>query len=204
MRVVFVGLAVALMATTAMAAGTGHVTLTVGGSATYAPAEGETFRVDVNITADRPMDAWGMEPVDSNDVGYQISASVIGGVYSNIAMNYVDAGPPFSNTAGWDVFIASAKAWPAGDLNDLQVTSQVRPGTLGTPTAVGGWACYIELTAPSGKADVITNIELVDVYAGDENHEAFDVMTYDPLVLTPEPTSALLLLGALPLLRRRR
>ena len=203
MRSFLVVLGVVLMATTAMGAGVGHITLTVGGAATYEPAPGETFRVDVNITADRAMDAWGMQPSDSADAGYQIAASIIGGMYSNIAMNYVDAGPPFSNTAGWDVFSASAKAWPAGDLNDLQVTAQVRPGTLGTPTAGSGWALYFDLTAPAAEG-LATTIVLDDLYAGDEQHSPFDQMTYDELVLTPEPVSALLLLAGLPLLRRRR
>ena len=203
MRSFLAVLGVVLMATTAMGAGVGHVTMTVGGSPTYAPALGETFRVDVDITADRAMDAWGMQPRDSADVGYEIAASVIGGMYSNIAMNYVDVGPPWANAANWDVNMASAKAWPAGNLNDLQVTAQVRPGTLGKPTASQGWAMYFMLTAPSSES-VITNIVLDDLYAGDDTHEGFDVMTYDPLVLTPEPVSALLLLAGLPLLRRRR
>ena len=172
--------------------------MTVGGSSTYEPAPGETFTVDVIITADVPMTAWGMEPYDEADAAYAIEEALPD------CMNYVDwPGPPPINTAGWDV--CDCMWWPGGILNELQATDppQVRPGTIAEAGgAVSGWVMWFELTAPA-TGPRATRIILNDVYAGDLDFEPL-AMTYDPLVLTPEPTSALLLLGALPLLRRRR
>ena len=207
MRSLLTGLAVALMATTAFGA-TAHVTMTVGGSADYTPAPGETFRVDVNITADAPMSAWGCEPIDSLDAGYTVAATVLGGYYGNLAMNYSDdpPGPPVVNLQGWDTnSFASAKSWPAGVVNDLNLgaPTDFRPGSAAVNLAAGatsGFAVYFMLTAPA--SDVETVILLEDVFAGDLAFNAMEV-TYDPLNL-PEPTSLVLLLAGLPLLRRRR
>lgn len=205
MRVLLCGLAVSLMlVASASAAGTGHLTMTVGGSSTYEPDPGETFRVDVVIIADVTMTAWGMEPYDEADAGYEIVASATGGYGGGVKpLNYVDVpGPPMSNAAGWDVNIDTCKQWPGGILNDLQATDppQVRPGAI-SEGAVSGWVMFLELTAPA-TGPRATRIVLHDLYACDLDLQPL-TMTYDPLVLTPEPTSALLLLGALPLLRRR-
>ena len=201
MRVLLCGLVVSLMlVASASAAGTGHLTMTVGGSSTYEPAPGETFTVDVNLATATSMTAWGMELRDEADAGYTIAASVAGGYMNLFALNYADSGPPWVNTAGWDCTVATAKAWPAGDVDGT------RPGTAALDLAAGasgGWTMWFELTAPASEAGVVTRIVLDDLYAGDLDYDGL-AMTYDALVLTPEPTSALLLLGALPLLLRRR
>jgi len=202
MRVLFCGLVVSLMlVASASAAGTGNLTMTVGGLSTYEPAPGETFTVDVNLTTATPMTAWGMELRDEADAGYTIAASVAGGYMNLFNLNYADSGPPWVNSAGWSPTVADSKSWPAGDVDG------VRPGTVAAapvpPGAVGGWTMWFELTAPATEAGVVTRIVLDDLYAGDLDYDGL-VMTYDALNLVPEPTSALLLLGALPLLLRRR
>ena len=202
MRVLLCGLAVSLMlVASASAAGTGHLTMTVGGSSTYEPDPGETFRVDVNITADVTMTAWGMEPYDEADVGYEIVASAM---YCGVPLNYADEGPPWSNAAGWDVNSDNCKQWPGRVLNDLQTWHAVRPGAIAEEGgAVSGWAMWFELTAPAtGPRATRIVVPPHALWVSDLDFQPL-AMTYDPLVLTPEPTSALLLLGALPLLRRR-
>ena len=206
MRVLLCGLAVSLMLVASAAAGTGHLTMTVGGLSTYEPAPGETFTVDVVITADVAMSAWGMEPLDEADAGYTVAASVLGGYYMNMVLNYADdlPPPPIKNNQGWKVHMDFAKQWPGGNLNALNAgaANAFRPGTV-SDSASSGWALRFDLTAPATEAGVVTRIVLEDCYAGDLDFDALE-MTCDPLNLVPEPTSALLLLGALPLLLRRR
>ena len=195
----------ALVVVQSAAGGTGHLTMTVGGSSSYAPTNGETFTVEVAITADVPMVSWGMEPLDEADAGYTVSASVLDGTS---VTNYADAGPPWTNSAGWSVAECDTKQWPAGDVNDLNgmLPGAFRPGTIAEDLGFGatsGFTLWFELTAPLA-GEVSTRITLADVYAGDLNFDPLE-MTYNPLVLTPEPASlSLLALGGLALLRRRR
>jgi hypothetical protein len=206
------GLAVVLTATTAFAA-TAHVTLTVNGSSSYDPSPGETFRVDVHVWSDVPMSAWGIEPLDEADAGYAVAATVLGGYYANLGLNYADDGPPapIENSQGWDIIAAGANAaaetWPAGLINDLNggANNDFRPGTVAKTAAgaVSGFAVYFDLTAPLTE-DLVTRIILEDAYAGDVNFQDLDV-TYEPLMLSvPEPSAlSLLMLGAWGTTRRR-
>ena len=204
MRTLLVGLVVALMATTAYGYA-GHLTMSVGGANPYTPAPGETFRVTVDIQADTNMASWGMQLRDEADAGYTIAASV--DYYELATENYADAigPPPFLlpfNQQGWEVHPSNTKLWDAGLVNQ---DPPVRPGTAAVATPPGassGFVLWFDLTAPATEAGVNTRIVLDDLYAGDLDYQPLD-MTSEPLVL-PEPASALLLLGGLPLLRRRR
>jgi hypothetical protein len=200
-------LAVVLIATTAYGQGA-TMTLTVGGASSYEPTPGETFRVDISIASDVAMSAWGGNPWDTAGAGYAIDATVIGGYYKNLALNYTNgAVPPPVSPQGWDINTSVAEKWDAGIVNDMNTAGTLKMGTAAASFATGatsGFAAYIMLTAPAAEvAGVVTTIDLTDAYVGDLefNNLPLEVV---PLTLTPEPVSGLLLLAGLPLLRRRR
>jgi len=118
--------------------------------------------------------------------------------------NYADAydTPPFGaprNTSGWETANSQVVILPAGSLP----MSGLGNDTLGSISdgAGSGFACYLTMeNAVIGEISSAADIALTGV-----TYPTGTVLpTVVPLVITPEPASALLLLLGVPFLRRRR
>jgi len=209
-------LAVGLIASGALGATTiamvDHATGSSILDVTAAGVAGSTRTIDIMITtdtADRPdatsptgfggLVSWGINGLQPPGAGFKVGAQIT-------TTNYV-VGDAFD----WDSTgaLTTAKgtyplAWPAlpqvslGTIAYIDTTTD--PATVWP--AFSGQAMSFSIVLPA------SNIPLgkftgQSVYAGLYPTGVEDV-TFQPLTLTPEPVSALLLLAGLPLLRRRR
>lgn len=168
----------------------------------YDPGTGGlTFDVVVSLDASFAMTAWG-GAVEA-PAGYTVAASQL--VYGTWVVNYADnpvVVPP-TNSSNWAMTTAEAAQWGVGPLNGVIMSTLPPAGQ----TATSGFAVTFTVTAPPDWApgDTISFATGGDaaLTIGDANfidHAA----AITPLVMVPEPASALLVLAGLPLLRRRR
>ena len=112
----------------------------------------------------------------------------------------------------------AAEAIPAGVMPMPGPTANAEIGTINQQNvpgqydyhfAVDGLASWVKVGIPTGDVDVTIgpNAAVVPPYIGDHLFNSmtprFNNFTFKPLIITPEPASALLLLGV-PFLRRRR
>jgi hypothetical protein len=164
--------------------------------------DGLTFSVVVELTAPFGMTAWS-GAVEA-PAGYTVAASTL--IYGTWVENYADGRgtTPPTNSANWALTTGDAAQWPAGDLNGIITSAQPPAGQY----AASGFAVQFNVTAPAGWApgDTITyrTQGVAGVIAIGDEQFVDHLPELTPLVMTPEPASALLLLAGLPLLRRRR
>ena len=159
------------------------------------------FILEVWLSADVPMKAVGV-CLDGPPICYNAMTDF----YGMASYNYGTGVPPV-NAAGWDTAIASCVQIPAGCL-PLTGGADNEIGTIATDLVNGagnGRLGWIEFPGPIDPplkyCDWIVPCD--GSYVGGLNDLPMPVSMLG-IHITPEPASALLLLGALPLLRRRR
>lgn len=104
--------------------------------------------------------------------------------------------PMNSDPRGW-------QPWPRGCFPPGPIVGAFCDSGWEVPYGFNGWAASVRMlgAAPVGSTFGVINPAIVD---HNENSAAPANITVRPLMITPEPASALLLLVGLPLLRRRR
>jgi len=199
---------VMLAATTAMAA-TATMSLEVTGSV-FNPVSGKN-----EISWDALPAAFTLNVMlDSNDpVGmsaFQVTLTGNSGFAYKTALRQSGLVKNYNFDLGWDQ--ANGLRWAAGNL-PMPGPPSNQVGTIGQgfdddpetfDYGQDGLAAYVEFTAKPPKD--VYEISGIGIAVGDSQTPAPQpmVVTLIPLLITPEPASALLLLGALPMLRRRR
>ena len=190
---------------------------------------GETIRVDIDITAATAAMVSAQVILDADKPGLTYEACTWGKYTMPtppyLTFYWIDnydavagwSGDPFATAAwaGWlepdSVDPTKPKLDGSGDLIALPGGALPTPWLGSAPAAANIVAPshlgYIDITIPAAEAldyPVTISAPVGDARVGDPDFDPMDVSVV-PLVLIPEPTSALLLLiGALPLLRRRR
>ncbi len=207
---------IALMATAAVAQV--DVTRSVGGLSQIVAAPGDIIRVDIGLVA-HPNAGQG-------SMGYMLTAQCQ--LAADQPMNYLPlsfSGTNITNYGDdWDKVATSLAAWadwfeasPINPSNPKLPLTPLPGGPLPTPSFGSGPALgyvdpetptklgYIDLQIPaSSDGSTIITVSPIAMAFGNENYEDMGPGIVTPLVITPEPVSALLLLAGVPMLRRRR
>jgi len=148
----------------------------------------------------------------SGDAGFHYKAmTLFWGVY---VQNYADvAGSPPTNAQGWKIVSPPAvNVSAAGNLplvggfgNEIGSTA-IPASEGGTGFATHGFLGYLEFDAvPSVEASLPLVISPTEAsYVGGTDNVAFGTVVREPLTILPEPAAGLLLIAAVPFLRRRR
>jgi len=206
MRSLLVAAAATLMVAGTALGASATISIEVPGHGnSYEPADGEAFWVEIRITSDVNMSAWGMDLACTP--GYKLIGYGTENDYGQTS-NYADSntapsgeawGTPY-NSAGWE--LEGALQWDPQN----PWTTPIPIGTIYAVEDVGavsGFAMTFRIKDLSlgvgGKIDMATAASV-----GDMNLVALDDLTVVPLILIPEPAAALFLLGGLPLVLRRR
>lgn len=215
MRSVIVAGLIGLMATVAVAQV--DITLSVGGLSDIVAAPGDIIRVDIGLVA-HPNQGQG-------SMGYMLTAQCQ--LAADQPMNYLPLG--FSGTSitnygdDWDKGATGQAAWagwfepsPINPSNPRLPLTPLPGGPLPTPSFGSGAALgyvdpetpttlgYIDLQIPASWDMSKITVFPISMAFGNENYQDMGVGVMTPLVITPEPVSALLLLAGIPMLRRRR
>ena len=226
MRVLIVGLGVALLATAPVFGYSTTVKLSTPG-AVFTPGGGcsgedayviacedltaGTFDLNIDITCDDPGGMTSMQMTIQGCDGLAYSAAqVLMGNALNYAGTYAAmAGRAGFVNLGWDQATASSLAWAAGSLPMPGPPAQ-QVGTIcmydaefNAIPASNGWAAWMEFVTPDCEDFVCCCMVAPDAYVSDVTFSPTDI-TVVPLCITPEPASVLLLLLGAPFLRRRR
>lgn len=179
---------------------------------------GGMFYLDIELSS---TDAAGMASfgitLDSNPTKLAYGAVTNNdytGYYSNYSTRFYGFGPGPRN--GWDNLNAAGLAAGTmpmpGPLANGEVGTINQQDNLPTYTfeyAVAGLGGWVSVEIPDGSTTVTIGPAAGETpYVGDHDFQTMDTafgnLNVKPLVITPEPVSALLLLLGLPLLRRRR
>jgi hypothetical protein len=208
---------VALMATASTAfagsdTGTATITLLINGSSEVQYADVSSgFRLEVYLSAE---DETG-SPVNMKAAGVRLDGDPgfhyqgMTDFYGLAVYNYGDVtGPPPTNAQGWSCATADVDYVPAGNL-PLTGGLNNELGTVAASLAVGctaGFYAYLDFDAvPVVEASLPLGIAPNDTsYVGGMDDVAFGSLVLEGVSIIPEPTAVLLLIGALPFLRRRR
>ena len=175
------------------------------------------FCVDVMLSADNGEADAGMAAAGvglNGDAGFHYKAmTLFWGAYVNNYVDGVDGSGNPANNQGWNVKtavnVSTAGNLPlVGGANNEIGAVAVSP--LDTPPGTGvcsaGFLGYLEFDAvPSVEASFPLVISpTAESYVGGTDNVIFGTIVGNTLTIIPEPATALLLIGALPFLRRRR
>jgi hypothetical protein len=229
MRGLVIGVLVLGMATVAIAEDAAFMKVKVEGSADPAVTDlvlgpeyaGGPLTIEIELSLSQAARD-GTAPYDSPNIlkgaeilffgDSTISVDASGATVPNVDVtNYEDG--PFVNSNGWDPTVAGgAIAWPAGNL-PFDGTGGQKMGTSAdaghlTTGCDDGFFGRVTFNIPAAEIILPTTIDLGGFVSGN-NGLKYDIeergtTSFASITITPEPVSALLLLGALPLLRRRR
>lgn len=185
------------------------------------PADGFSMTIDIYLEAGpNGMKAAGIFMSSDSRITYDGATDWFAAGWA--IEEYGDAAaPPYGapmNTQGWSTSPADAEQWQGGTLDadrlrvppDLDGGLRNEVGTIATDLVSGaadGFFASITLNIPAvGEAYPITI--LTGGYMGDLDGNAYTNIDFGTItvasIIPPEPSSALLLMGALPLLRRNR
>ena len=218
MRYLLVCSTVALMATASVAyatsdTGTATITLLINGSSEVQYDDVSSgFRLEVYLSAD---DLPGEAAVNMKAAGVRLTGDAgfhyqaMTDFYGLAVYNYGDVlGPPPTNAQGWSCANADTDEVPAGNL-PLTGGLDNEMGTIAADLVAGataGFYCYLDFDAlPAKELAFPWVIAPSDTsYVGGMDDVAFGNMVLNGVSIVPEPATALLLIGVLPFLRRRR
>ena len=209
MRSILIVLAVALLAAPAFGQNSATMKLTTDGAAQV----GDEMQIDpALVPGPFYLDIMIEGATDANLTAFQLTltgpANIVLAPASTLFGNTLNYAGQYANYAaraggfaslGWDMSATGSVVFPGGPLPQAGPPADIVGTIPAGTTASQGWVAWVQLDGAL-PGDVIT---ATGVAIGDSDFQPMTVEVI-PLRITPEPTSMLLLLAGLPLLRRRR
>jgi hypothetical protein len=176
------------------------------------------FCLDILLSADSGEAAVNMKSATvsiDGDAGFGYKAMVDWMGWGMVLENYCDvAGPPPSNAQGWNAAPGTAMNIAAPGNLPIKGAAGDGVGSICVAGATAGFLGYLEFDqVPAVKQNYVITPNYVDMVGGTPVDKTaiggmddivFGTHIYEPLTILPEPATALLLIGALAFLRRRR